>query len=201
MPAEVAALVLAAGRATRFGAGADTSKVYASLEGRALVAHVVALARASRASPVIVVTGHAAHRAAAALEDEPPDRIVGNPDYATGLASSLQAGIAALPTACTAVLVLLADMPLVATATLDALIDRFRAEPCDAVVPSVAGSPGNPVLLGRALFDEVRRLAGDEGARKLLKQPGRKVLDCPVDDPGILADVDTPEALLRLRRR
>ena len=197
----IAAVVLAAGRASRFGAGSRTSKVYALLDGRPLVAHVVAAARSSLASPIVVVTGQAGGLAAAALHHDAPDLIVANPDFATGMASSLRVGLAALPATVAGALVLLADMPLVAPSTLDALIRRFAEEPCDAVVPCFDGRPGNPVLIARGLFAAVMRLGGDAGARTLLKEAGRKVLDCPVEDAGVLVDVDTPEALAALRPR
>ncbi len=196
----VAAVVLAAGRASRFGAGPDGSKVFALLDGRPLVAHVVATARASGAAPILVVTGHAGHLAEAALHDDMPDRFIANPDHATGLSSSLRAGIAAVPDGASGALVLLADMPLVSAATLQALIRTLALGSCDAVVPEHRGRRGNPVLLARSLFAGVMHLAGDEGARRLLAEPGRRIRSCPVDDPGILADIDTPEALAAARR-
>ena len=181
--AEVAALVMAAGRGTRFGAGADESKVLALLGGRPLVRHVVERALASRATQTFVVTGQAADAVAEALAGLPVT-LVHNPAYASGMASSVKAGIAALPAHIDGALVMLADMPRVATATLDALIAAFAAaQSPDAVVPVHLGRQGNPVLLGRASFSEVSRLEGDAGARKLFARPGRTILPCPVDDP------------------
>jgi len=124
---DIAAIVLAAGRASRFGAGADDSKVVAILGGVPLVVHVVSAAMESRASHVIVVTGHAAARTQAALEGRPV-AIVHNPDYAAGMATSLKAGIAALPNMIEGALILLGDMPLVASTTLDSLIEVFTRE-------------------------------------------------------------------------
>ena len=110
--AEIAAIVLAAGLGTRFGAGAGDSKVAAPHAGVPLVAHVVAAALASRAAPVIVVTGHAEARVIEALAGLAVT-IVHNPDYAGGMAGSLKAGVAALPKVCDGALILLGDMPLV----------------------------------------------------------------------------------------
>ena len=196
--ADVAVLVLAAGRATRFGA-AEGGKLVAVLDGVALLRHAVATARASRAAaPVVVVTGHAAAQTRAALDAEPSCRLVHNPDYATGMASSLRTGLAALPPEAAGVLVLLGDMPRVAPRTLDQLIDAFAAAEADAVVPAFRGRAGNPVLLGRSLFARLAALNGDEGARRLLNEPWCRTLSCEVDDPGILADVDTPGDLAAL---
>ena len=193
---EVAAVVLAAGRATRFAADGEQgdSKVYAELDGRPLVAHVVEAAASSRAAPIVVVTGRDAERATSALAGYAVE-FVHNPLFAEGMASSIAAGLAAVPAGTEAVLVLLADMPRVAPATLDALIVAFGRERPDAVVPVHGGRRGNPVLIGRGLFPALMRLTGDEGARRILADGAHRVLSCAVDDPGVLLDVDTRAAL------
>lgn len=196
--ADVAALILAAGRGTRFGADPDTTKLLAPLaDGRPMLAHVAALARASRAAPVLVVTGHARREIEAALAGEALT-FVHNADHASGMAASLRAGIAALPPRTKGVLVLLGDMPLVRSDTLEHLVDAFSRDVPDAVVPAVKGQRGNPALVGRSLFARIMELGGDEGARRILFDPGVRVVECEVDDPGIFADVDTPGALAAL---
>ncbi len=198
---EVAALVLAAGRASRFaaGGGGGESKVFARLEGRSLLAHVAATAVASRAAPVIVVTGRDAGLATAALADL--DVVLAhNPRFAEGMAGSIAVGLDAVPAATEAVLVLLADMPRVALSTLDALIAAFDRDRPDAVVPVHDGRRGNPVLIARALFSALLDLTGDEGARRILGDGRHRVLPCSVEDPGVLIDVDTREALDALAR-
>jgi molybdenum cofactor cytidylyltransferase len=67
-----------------------------------------------------------------------------------------------------------------------------------AVVPTLLGQRGNPVLLSRALFPAVARLSGDQGARRLLDEAGDAIVEVPLDDPAIALDVDTPEALQAL---
>lgn len=188
MGQEIAALVLAAGRSTRFG---PENKLLAEFEGKSLVAHVVEAARGAGLAPW-VVTGHEAEAVRAVL---PGERTIHNPDYAEGMASSLRAGLAALPETAGAALVLLGDMPKVRVSTLEALIAGAQTPGIRAVVPAFAGRRGNPVLLKRALFPSVMALHGDAGARKLLEAAGEAVLVIEVDDPGVLADFDTPEAL------
>ncbi len=195
---DIAAVVLAAGRGIRFGAPSDDSKVFALLDGRALLSHVVTSAKSSRAGFVVVVTGHAANRAASALRDDPPTAIVHNADYASGMAGSLKTGIAALPPSFDGALVLLGDMPLVASGTLDRLIARFRPEEVDAVVPMYQSRQGNPVLIGRSLFPRIMALTGDEGARRILAEVSSRVVGCSVGDPGVLVDIDTTAALSAL---
>ena len=196
------AVVLAAGRASRFGAGPFDSKVLAMLDGRPLIAHVLATVADSNVARCVVVTGHAGDVVAKAVDGFDVTR-VHNADYASGLAHSLRAGIAALPSTATGAIILLADMPLVASATLDALITAFRLAPpgTEAIVPVHDGAPGNPILLGRALFGAVAGLHGDEGARRLLAAPARRIVRCPVADAGITADVDTPAGLRALARK
>ncbi len=193
--ADVAALILAAGRATRFGAGAGT-KAAVLYRDKPLVRWVADAALGSRAVATVVVVGHAAAAVEAALAPLAL-RIVPNPLYATGMASSLQAGLAALPPAVRGVVVLLADMPLVTSATVDDLIACFEGDGAraDAVVPLIKGEWGNPVLLGCSLFPAVWDLRGDAGARRLFAEPGRRILHTAVVDEAAGIDVDTPAAL------
>ena len=122
-----------------------------------------------------------------------------NPRYADGIASSVSAGVAALPARCEAALVFLGDMPRVTVFLARRLIEAFDADPAlDAVAPLVKGRRGNPVLLSRGLFAQALTLEGDEGARKLLMRPDLRVAEIAVDDCGAALDIDTPETLRRL---
>jgi molybdenum cofactor cytidylyltransferase len=201
---KVAALVLAAGRSSRFrnAGGAEETKLVAMLGGKPIVLRVVEAALASRARPVIVVVGHARGAVEAALGGLPVT-IVFNPDYATGLASSLRTGLTAAPADAGGALVLLGDMPNVEARLVDALIGALEARPnAQAIAPAEGGRRGNPVLLGRKLFERARRLEGDEGARRLLaslKESEVVEIDPP---PGsdVSFDVDTPSDLVAARR-
>jgi molybdenum cofactor cytidylyltransferase len=201
---KVAALVLAAGRSSRFrnAGGAEETKLVAMLGGKPIVLRVVEAALASRARPVIVVVGHARGAVEAALGGLPVT-IVFNPDYATGLASSLRTGLTAAPADAGGALVLLGDMPNVEARLVDALIGALEARPnAQAIAPAEGGRRGNPVLLGRRLFERARRLEGDEGAKRLLaslKESDVVEIDPP---PGsdVSFDVDTPSDLVAARR-
>ena len=196
----IAAVVLAAGRSTRFSGGAEgVTKLVAQVDGAPLVRRVAEAAADSGARPVIVVTGHARDAVMAALAGL-DFREARNPDFASGIASSVKAGLAALPSSCDGALIFLADMPRVTAQLARELIDAFRADPdLDAVAPLVEGRRGNPVLLARGLFAEAMQLAGDEGARKLLMRANVRVAEIAVGDKGAALDVDTPEALDALR--
>jgi molybdenum cofactor cytidylyltransferase len=200
--AEIAAIVLAAGQSARFraGGGQEVSKLVALLDGEPLVRRAAGAGLASRARPVVVVTGHARADVEAALQGLPV-AFAHNADFALGLASSLKAGVAALPPDVAGVLVLLGDMPRVDAATLDRLIEAFAAHPqALAVVPVRDGRRGNPLLLSHALFAALARLEGDEGARRLVAaaDPAR-VVEVAVESGGVTLDIDTPGELAAAR--
>jgi len=198
---KVAAVILAAGQSTRFGAGPEGTKLAAGLDGKPLICHVADAALVSRAHPVCLVTGHAEEKILSLLAGMDLFS-VHNGAYAEGLSSSLKAGIAALPPDVRGAVILLADMPLVTPEIIDQLIACFEAAPAEAeaVVPVREGRHGNPVLIGRGLFPEIAKLSGDRGAGGLLKQAGRAILECSIDDAAIEIDVDTRPALNGLKR-
>lgn len=197
---EVAAIVLAAGRSMRFSGGADgATKLVAEFDGAPLVRHAALAALDSGARPVIVVTGHARDIVMAALSGLEVAE-AHNPRFAEGIASSLRTGVAALPPGCAAALVFLGDMPRVTAALAHRLVEAFDSDPeLDAVAPFVEGRRGNPVLLSRRLFAAALALEGDEGARKLLMRAGVRVAEVAVGDDGAALDIDTPDALRRLK--
>ena len=193
-PPPIAAIVLAAGRSTRMGAA---NKLVADIAGTPMVRHAVEAALGSRARPVTVVVGHQAEAVRAALAGLDV-AIVDNPDFATGLASSLKAGIRALASDCAGALVLLGDMPLITPAHLDRLIAAFA--PGAIVVPTHRGKRGNPVLWSATHFAQMLQLDGDAGARRLMAAHADQVREIDLATDAIFADVDTPDALAKLRR-
>ncbi len=198
----IAAVVLAAGRSSRFRAagGAEKTKLVAKLEGKPIVRRVVDAALASRARPVVVVVGHARGAVEAALAGSPAT-IAFNPDFEAGIASSLKLGLAATPADSDGAVVLLGDMPNVAPRLIDDLIGAFEARPtAHAVAPIREGRRGNPVLLARILFEEAMRLVGDEGARRLLVALDPRAVTEIAAASDVSFDVDTPDDLAAARR-
>jgi molybdenum cofactor cytidylyltransferase len=194
-------VILAAGRSTRFsGDQPAATKLIAEFRGKPLIRHVADAALGSAARPLIAVTGHARDLVQAALA-EVPVTFVHNKDYASGLASSLRGGIAAVPQSARGAIILLGDMPLVTSDLIDQLIRSFgEGANADAVAPVTEGRRGNPVLLARSLFAGVAGLTGDEGARRLLQNPGIHVIEIASAGEAAGADIDTPEALETLRK-
>jgi molybdenum cofactor cytidylyltransferase len=190
---DVAAIVLAAGRGTRFG---EEPKLLARIDGKALIRRVAEAAVHSSTDPVIVVTGHRAERVQAELQGLPV-QIVHNPLFADGLSTSLKAGFRSLPPKAQAAIILLGDMPYVRTELIDGLIAGWRAsgEPA-ALVPTLNGRRGNPVVISRSLRAVIEGLSGDVGASSALsKRPD--VLEWPTTDPAVVQDIDTREELAK----
>jgi molybdenum cofactor cytidylyltransferase len=199
----VGAIVLAAGQASRFraGGGSDPTKLVAKLDGKPIVRRVVEAALATKARPVVVVTGYARDSVEAAIAGLDIG-FAFNPQFASGLASSLSVGLSAMPRDVVGAVVLLGDMPWIEPWLVDALVDAFLARKgALAAVPLQEGRQGNPVLLGRELFDAAMGLEGDEGARRLIGALSPDEL-AEVEASGIGAtfDVDTPGDLAAARR-
>jgi molybdenum cofactor cytidylyltransferase len=193
---KVGAIVLAAGRSSRM---APRNKLLELVDSRPIVAHVAAVALASGADPVIVVTGFEASRIEDALRDLNVT-IVRNPDFEGGLSTSLRTGLGALPPGSDGALILLGDMPAVDGSVLGDLTAAFTSR--DAIcVPVHRGQRGNPVLWGRNHFPEMMELVGDVGAKQLAAIHRDRVTEVTVASNGILSDVDTPSELAHLRRR
>jgi molybdenum cofactor cytidylyltransferase len=200
----VAAVVLAAGRSARMG----QNKLVVDVLGTPMIGRVVDALLASSVERVVVVTGHEQERVQAALAGRDVS-FVHNPEYAAGMSTSLRAGMRALGLRAgepaggpgvDAALVCLGDMPWIAPAHIDALIDAFQpVEGREICVPMYQGKRGNPVLFGARFFEEMTQLAGDVGARALIDAHAEVVFQVPVDHSGVLVDVDTLAALERLR--
>ncbi|WEX11666.1 molybdopterin-binding/glycosyltransferase family 2 protein [Chelativorans sp. AA-79] len=188
--AKVWAVLLAAGQSRRMG---PQNKLLATFEGKPLVRRTAEQLLASRATGTVAVLGHEAEAVSDALAGLDL-RTVFNADFATGLASSLKAGIRALPPSADAALVALADMPGIAATDLDRLVAAFLAAGGRSIVRAThGGKRGNPVILPRRLFSEVEKLEGDTGARQLVES-AVDIVDVELG-PAASLDVDTPEAL------
>ncbi len=189
---KIAAVVLAAGRSSRMR---GPNKLVAEFGGVPLVRRITQAALASKAGPVVVVTGHDNLAVRDALADLNVS-FVHNENYAEGLSTSLRAGIGALGEDVAGAVICLGDMPGVSSGLIDKLIDAFEpARGALIVVPARGGHRGNPVLWARRFFPDIMKLEGDIGARKLVAGYAEGVAEIEVDDDGAFFDIDTPETL------
>ncbi|MEU7854770.1 nucleotidyltransferase family protein [Nonomuraea sp. NPDC049141] len=174
----VAGLLLAAGQGARLG----TPKALVEYEGERLVDRGVRLLEEGGCHPVVVVLGAATVQVRRAVT-------VRNPDWPTGMGSSLRVGLAALPEEAESVVIALVDQPFIRPEAVRALI----AGQAEVAVATYGGKRRNPVLIARRHFGEVAALAvGDVGARPFLKAHPELVTEVPCDGLGDPADIDTP---------
>jgi CTP:molybdopterin cytidylyltransferase MocA len=185
----IGGLVLAAGAATRFG----RQKQLALLDGRPLLEHALLAMTASSVGRVVVMLGSSADEIVAEVDLHGAEPMV-CARWAEGQSASLACGLAELA-ACEAVVVTLGDQPRMSPDAIRRVIAARNGWP--AVRATYGGTPGHPVLLESELFEPLRNVSGDKGARNLLMSV--QVLDVPCDDLGGGEDVDTPAELDALR--
>jgi CTP:molybdopterin cytidylyltransferase MocA len=188
----VAGVLLAAGEGSRFG----RPKALVELDGQTLAERGVALLRAGGTDPVLIVTG----AAQVELRPEHQARTVYNGEWRTGMGSSLRAALRALTELeagpeIGAVVVALADQPLVGAEAVGRLIAAYQAG-AGVAVAAYGGKPRNPVLLAREHWPEVIATAtGDQGARAFLRARPELVTLVECGDTGRPDDIDTPADL------
>jgi cyclopropane-fatty-acyl-phospholipid synthase len=187
-----AGIVLAAGSAKRMG----KNKLLLELDGETLVRRAVRVAREAGLDPVLVVVGHEAERVAADLRGL-DCAVVPNARHALGMSTSLDAGVSALPAGAQSAVVLLADMPFVEPAMIDALIRRQRETGAPLVASRYGAVPAPPTLYTRTLFPELRGGEGEGRGREVVRRHAGEAawVDWPAS---ALADVDEPGDLERV---
>ncbi len=198
-PAALAAVVLAAGASRRMGA----PKAAVRLGDETLLARVVDALVAAACAPILVVAG--VHEAAvrAALPARSAALVVVNDEPERGQLSSLQTAlrhVERIAPAAPGAVVALVDHPIVASRTVIQLMRAAEAGSRPIVVPTHDGRRGHPIVLMRAVWDEVLATPAGESARAVVGRDRGRVREVAVADPGVLIDVDTPADLAALRR-
>lgn len=191
----VAAIVLAAGLARRFGA----QKLLVPFGSSTVIRVVVDTVLACGVDYVVVVVGPQSDGIRTAVGSEPVAWAV-NEDPARGLSSSVAAGIAALPPNVGAALVLLGDQPTLAASVVQRVVAAWREGAGPIVAPRYRGVRGNPVLFDSAMFSALRALEGEHGARDLIAADPARVTLVEVTEPPPM-DIDTPSDYDELLRR
>jgi len=185
------AIVLAAGASTRFG----SAKQLVRVAGRPLLHNAVARAVDIAGSSVIVVLGARAAELTPLLTHSQASVVI-NRDWREGMASSIRAGVARLPSSCTAVLLSVVDQAAVTAEDLKRLVGAWRRQPDYIAAARYGTTTGVPAIFPRSTFPDLSSLRGDVGARMLLQRNPDRVVRVPMASAAI--DIDTPEDLLAL---
>lgn len=188
----IAGIILAAGASSRMG----SPKALLEYRGETFVNRLVRVL-SSACDPVIVVLGF---HAEAIRERVDGATIVVNPDPARGQLSSLQTGLHAVPEDAEAVLFTPVDSPSVKASTIARVVEAFRSRDQNTllVIPRFQGKRGHPVCTAREVIAEFLALPATSRAKEIVNRHEARTLYIEVDDPGVLADIDDPEAYQKL---
>jgi molybdenum cofactor cytidylyltransferase len=193
----VGAVVLAAGSSSRMG----EAKQLLPLADSTVLGQTLGNLLAAKVDEIVLVLGSSAETIRQQIAELPMKhlKILVNPEYGQGMATSLRAGLAALDEDIEAALIVLADQPFIRTETFDRIMDEYRRSVAQIVIPMFQGFRGNPVLLDRSVFLEVMALRGDIGCRAIFGNHLDGIIKSEVNDIGILLDIDNKDDYERLR--
>jgi molybdenum cofactor cytidylyltransferase len=194
-----AGIILAAGAATRFG----QPKQLLRLKDKYLIEWVLDAALNSRLSRIVLVLGYAHQKILQALGEKTQHsklHIEVNPYYKKGQSQSLRIGLSKLKSDFPAVIFLLGDQPLLNSATINTLLERFWSVDSDICVPTYRGQRKNPAIFSRRFYHLLMDLKGDTGARQLIDDNPDQVLTIEIDDPLCFFDIDTPQDFKNLKK-
>ncbi len=193
----IAGLILAAGKSERMG----KLKPLLPLDGETFISRIIRNIQSSGLSNWLVVLGHR-HEEILSQSELPADHTIINPEYELGQLSSLKCGLRKLNgQKLDGVMVFLIDHPLISTPLINNLARHFSEAKSPIVIPTFLGKRGHPVIFGRGLFAELFSAPLDLGAKAVLRRHQSDILQVPVEDEGVLVDVDTQSDYEKLLRR
>ncbi|MHC4558950.1 MAG: nucleotidyltransferase family protein [Planctomycetota bacterium] len=184
----ICAIVLAAGRSRRMG----VQKLLLPFGGKTVIAHIVDQLLASTIGKVHVVVGHQGTRISRELSGRPVS-IVNNPNYKSGMLSSVRCGLRELPRECKAVLVALGDQPSITSKLIDQMLKSFADTEKRILVPLYDGKRGHPILFSEFYRTEILTHYDNLGLRGLLHAHSDDVFELTVSTSAVLSDMDCPE--------
>jgi len=184
----ICAMVLAAGLSRRMG----TQKLLLPFGGKTVITHIVDQIAESTVDETYVVVGHEGKRASRELSGRDVS-IVSNPDYESGMLSSVRCGLAALPQECGVVLVALGDQPSVTSRLIDEMVRSFAQTEEKILVPIYNGRRGHPVMFSLSYRDEIMTCHDDVGLRGLLHAHPEDVFELSISTSAVLSDMDYPQ--------
>ena len=193
------AAVLAAGESRRMG---SPKALLPDPQGRPFVARIVRTLLSAGFTDVLVITGSQHDALTVALANDRLSnavRLVRNTDPSRGQLSSIWTALDSCPPDAEGLLMTLVDVPMITSETVRAVVEAWSSTRAPVVRPIVDGRRGHPVIFDRKLFAELRTAPPESGARVVVRAHWDDSVDVPVDDPGSVADIDTPADYERLR--
>ena len=185
-----AGIILAAGASTRFG----EPKQLLRLKDKCLLEWVLDAALQAELNRIVLVLGHARQKILQVLGEKlqhPKLLVAINPQYEKGQSLSLHTGLSKVKDDYPAVMFLLGDQPMLNTAIINVLLERFWADKKDICVPIYGGKRKTPTIFSRRLYTQLMDIKGDTGARQLIDDNPDQVLAVEIEDPICFFDIDT----------
>lgn len=192
----LAALIPAAGLSSRMG----RYKPLLPLGRTTMIGTVIGLFKTAGIREIIVVTGHNHDRLAPVVEAVGA-RPLFNPDYISGMFSSIRAGVASLPSGIEGFFLLPADIPAIRSSTIGVIRKKFEEAKGALIVPAFKGKTGHPPLIPARLIPAITGADPDTNLRQILFSDQSQIIQLPVHDRGILMDADTPEGYAQVKQK
>lgn len=184
----ICAIVLAAGCSSRMG----SQKLLLPFGSKTVITHIVDQILAAHIDQVYVVVGHQRKKIEWELSERPV-YMVDNPNYESGMLSSVRCGLRAVDKKCQAVLVALGDQPSVTTTLVDQMVKSFGVDKKQILVPLYQDKRGHPILFSMIFKEEILTNFDDVGLRGLLQAHSDDIFEMSVSSPTVLSDMDCPE--------
>jgi molybdenum cofactor cytidylyltransferase len=182
------AVVLAAGESRRMG----KPKMLLPFGEKTILESVLDTILATPVQRIMVVLGAEREKISSLISQYPVEKVF-NPDFRTGMLSSVQAGFSALPPEAEAAMVFLGDQPFVSADVVAQVCEASVRSPRSIILPVFGKRRGHPVLIPAGLWKEIDSLSPEVGLRELIHRHGREVLEVAVEEENILMDIDDPQ--------
>ncbi|MBT3938731.1 MAG: nucleotidyltransferase family protein, partial [Pelagibacterales bacterium] len=185
-------IILAAGQSKRM---LKDNKLLIKINKQTMLERMIFTSLNSNANNTVLVLGYQSDIIQEIIQNNNITTVI-NTDYKKGLSSSLQCGISALPDDCDAAIIILADMPNIDNQVINRMINSFNPSKNNSIIiPTFNGKKGNPILLARKFFPDILRVKGDKGAKDIIINNKKSILEIPQKNSSVLNDIDTKEDL------
>tara|TARA_Y100000590_G_scaffold188326_1_gene214632 strand:- start:2673 stop:3254 length:582 start_codon:yes stop_codon:yes gene_type:complete len=184
----ISAILLAAGQSKRMN---GENKLAKKIKGIPLLKYALNNILKSSVNEIIIVLGYQSEIIEKLIDKNDKIKFVFNADFETGMASSIKKGVENLSKKTDAFFISLGDMPSINYNTYDQLIKYKKNQ--KIIVPIFKGQKGNPLLFPKSFEKIMLSIQGDHGAKKILENNKKQILNIEINDPGIIKDIDILE--------